>query len=181
MPETRPTPLAFDRALTFVLRIEGGYSDRAADRGGPTCFGVTQKAFDAYRLRRGLPLESVQFMEQPECRDFYFTGYWLAAGCAQLPDRIALAHFDAAVNVGPRQAGQLLQRALRVNADGVVGPGTVAAAQAQDGWPLLRRLLVGRARFYATLWRKDPTQRTFRRGWVNRLRKLRRELREWPA
>ena len=41
--------MMFERALTFVLRWEGGYVDHPADPGGATNYGVTQRTYDAWR------------------------------------------------------------------------------------------------------------------------------------
>ena len=171
----------FERALNFVLSVEGVYSHRKDDHGGPTCFGVTQRAYDSNRRRHQLPMQPVKLITKPECRFFYYTECWIPAACCHLPERIAVAHFDASVNLGARQALRLLQRALDISADGHFGPETEGAARTQEEWPLLRRMLFGRARFYMSLWVTDPTQKIFRRGWVNRLRLLRKELRRPPS
>jgi hypothetical protein len=55
--------------------------------------------------------------------------YWQPIGGERLTsDRIAAKLLDMAVNMGPRQAVRLLQRALEVNDDGRVGPMTINAA-----------------------------------------------------
>jgi len=40
---------AFETALPFVLRWEGGFVDHPADPGGRTNRGVTQRTYDAWR------------------------------------------------------------------------------------------------------------------------------------
>jgi lysozyme family protein len=44
---------AFEAALPFVLRWEGGFVDHPNDPGGRTNQGVTQKVYDDWRRRQG--------------------------------------------------------------------------------------------------------------------------------
>jgi lysozyme family protein len=46
---------AFNKALSFALRWEGGYSNHPNDRGGETNFGVTHAVYRAYRVSHRLP------------------------------------------------------------------------------------------------------------------------------
>ena len=38
--------VAVDRLIEGVLEREGGFVDHPADRGGPTCFGITEAVCD---------------------------------------------------------------------------------------------------------------------------------------
>ena len=51
---------AFEASLPFVLRWEGGFVDHPNDPGGRTNKGVTQKVYDAWRKRQGLPVRRPQ-------------------------------------------------------------------------------------------------------------------------
>lgn len=59
--------------------------------------------------------------------------------------------FDTAVNQGPRTAAELLQRAVSVQVDGVVGLQTLAAAAKHDPWELTARFCALRLKEYTTL------------------------------
>ncbi len=50
----------FQRALTFVLKAEGGYTNHPSDRGGPTNKGILQREYDNYRRAEGLPPADVR-------------------------------------------------------------------------------------------------------------------------
>ena len=74
---------------------------------------------------------------------------------------------DTAVNMGVRTAIKLLQRALNLTEDGVMGHVTITAAQnAPPG--LLENYGAERALRYA----KNPNVATFGRGWFRRLFRL---------
>jgi hypothetical protein len=55
---------AFDAAMPFVLRWEGGFVNHPNDPGGATNKGVTQKVYDGWRTSRGQGTRSVR-------EDFY--------------------------------------------------------------------------------------------------------------
>jgi lysozyme family protein len=90
---------SFARALEFALRWEGGYSLHPNDKGGETNFGITA-VYDAYRKTHGLSAQSVKKMSHTEVRDIYKKRYWDIAFCNLLPQKLAISHFDWAVNAG---------------------------------------------------------------------------------
>ncbi|MFP4518253.1 MAG: glycoside hydrolase family 108 protein, partial [Oceanicaulis sp.] len=119
----------FERALEVVLKWEGGFSNNPADPGGATNLGITQETL---RLWRGAPVgvEDVRNLTLEEAREIYRTLYWDVCRCAEMEWAAALMVFDAAVNHGPRQAALFLQRVVDVEADGTIGPLTLAATNA---------------------------------------------------
>lgn len=161
----------FDRALPLVLKYEGGYVNDPADPGGATNKGITQAVYDAWRHAKGQPLRPVRAIADDEVREIYLRRYWQAGHCDELPWPLSLAHFDACVNAGIRQATVLLQRAAGVPDDGVWGPMTRAAAPRA---PFLA-VLMERLRFYDRLVQQKPVLGKFFRGWVRRVLILREE------
>ena len=73
--------------------------------------------------------------------------------------------FDCAVNQGPGRAARFLQKAVGATADGVVGPRTLAAVQAQPVRQVISRVAVRRALHYSSL----AIFARFGRGWLRRL------------
>lgn len=162
----------FAQALPIVLRREGGYVNDPVDRGGATNFGVTQGTYDAWRRRQGAGPRPVTMIEQAEVDAIYYE-YWVDAKCDALPWPASAAQFDAAVNHGPRAAARLLQRALNVKADGIVGPVTLAAAEGVDLDELVNEMLWERVRFYRHI--SEGAQLKFLRGWLGRIIHLRED------
>lgn len=157
----------FDRALEQLAHFEGGFSNNPLDRGGRTFRGITQKAYDAWRKRRHLPSQPVDLVTDEEHDLFYLEEYWQTAGCDQLPELLAIAVFDMAVNSGAWNAKLTLQEALRVRGDGVIGPVTIAAAKAEPDAVLL--FLKRRGHFIQGDIRNHPGDVEFLGGWINRL------------
>ena len=165
MPETAD----FGAALRFVLSQEGGFVDHPADPGGRTNFGVTQRAFDRWRRRRGLPAKDVADLtrDAPDLAEFYREQFWALGKCPRLPARVALAHFDGCVNQGVGTANGQLQRAAGVEADMVIGPVTLAAVAVYDPADLLSILFRERLRHYVT--RPKARRDAFLAGWLTRV------------
>jgi lysozyme family protein len=166
---------SFDTAMKFVLQWEAGYSNHPADQGGETNRGITSAVYMAYRSKRGLPGRSVRLISDLEVREIYRVQYWDAVGTSLLPPKLALCHFDWAVNSGTNRAIKTLQRLVGVSADGTLGPLTkqaIAAATAthQEIWLCDRYNAIREA--YYRRWGVG-SQRVFLDGWLNRLNALR--------
>lgn len=160
---------AFDKALAQTLGFEGGWSNVRGDRGGSTNYGITQRSYDGWRTRKGLPTRQVDLIEDPEIRAIYFEDYWTPARCGELPEPIALVVFDMAVNSGVHNAGIVLQRALGVAVDGVIGPETLRAAADSIFPHIVMRFLKKRAAFIQDVIEAHPSDVQFLAGWVARL------------
>ena len=163
----------FQRALAFVLKAEGGYTNHPADRGGPTNKGILQREYDQYRRRKGLPAADVRDILNAEVENIYLHDYWLAGRCDRMPLPVSLAHFDACVNTGVTQAAKFLQRTVGTRSDGLIGPLTLGALTAElkreAPEALAGRLARQRIAFYRQLEQRDPEQRVFLQGWLNRV------------
>lgn len=153
----------FDAAFDLLLKHEGGYSDHAADPGGKTRFGVTEAVAREVGYKgdmRELPLDLA--------KRIYKDRYWDTIKAEQLPPALRYATFDGAVNSGPGQSIKWLQRALGVKDDGMIGPQTIAAANAVNPDALRMRMLSQRLKFMAGL----SNWPAFSRGWAIRIASL---------
>jgi len=161
----------FEAALAHVLEMEGGWTNDPYDPGGPTNLGITLSVFAAWK---GLTLtdgnrqeliEELKRLDAAAVRPIYRERYWLPSRAGDLPPALAVMHFDAAVNHGVGAAARMLQQALGVNVDGVIGPQTLAAAHGQPIAEVLERYAdIRRARYRSLghFWR-------FGRGWLRRV------------
>jgi lysozyme family protein len=135
-------------ALPFVLQREGGRVDDAADPGGRTNLGITQKTWDAWRTNNAPDAPGdVWDATVEDVTPLYHMAYWLAAGCDRLADGDSLAVFDCAVNMGVHRATALWQ-----NSGADVGS-----------------FLEARRAYYRTLATEHPQLAKFLAGWLKRV------------
>ena len=171
--------IMFQRALDYVLIVEGGYVDDPADPGGATNYGITQGVYDGWRDNVERAQRPVRDIEMGEVRQIYYNLYWVPGRCAILQWPLSLLHFDACVNLGRPESKipfsrswEVMQRALQVKDDGVVGPVTMNAALVMRNsatmvyryaWERLwvYRDLVGLGKFLPSwIWRLDKLIRS---------------------
>lgn len=72
------------------------------------------------------------------------------------------------VNMGIRQANKLLQRAVGVEPDGMIGPKTLAAIKSENPNNLVSRCRDEAKRFYKSLVAQDQSLERFLKGWIAR-------------
>ena len=112
----------FQKCLAFVLKYEGGKSDDLRDPGGRTMEGITQKTYDAYRDKKGLPHQDVFIIPAPERDAIYRTEFWNAVNGDALRSGEDLCVFDLAVNSGLHRALQIWNQAgaTQANLDEII-------------------------------------------------------------
>ncbi len=118
-------------ALSAILRREGWplFTDRAADKGGPTKGGITLKTLQ--RHRPGATVEDLKALTLPQAAAIYFNDY-LAPFAAVADDALWESLVDFGVTSGPAVAIKAAQQAVGVETDGILGPVTSGAINAAD-------------------------------------------------
>lgn len=161
----------FSDACRWVIDVAEGGSHLVTDSGGPTRWGISQRAYpdlDPSRLTRA------------EAEALYLRDYWRPIRGNALPPQLALCLFDAAVNLGPSQAVKILQACLRVRQDGIMGPETVAACKTfLPRAEIVALFLELRLRFYDSLAAKYEHHRASAYGWRMRVFRLALEAGRW--
>lgn len=159
----------FDAALAEVLKHEGGYVDHPRDPGGATNLGVTLATAKAADLDvdgdGDVDKADVRALTPAKVAPVYKARYWDACECDKLPSGVDLIVFDGAVNSGPARARRWLQQAVGAKTDGVIGPKTLAAVQAQSPAKTIENIRAIRDGFYRSL----STFGVFGKGWLRRL------------
>lgn len=156
--------LNFDASLRKVLTHEGGYVNHPKDPGGMTNLGVTKRVWDAWIKRPSTEAE-MRALKPTDVAPLYKSRYWDAVRGDDLPAGVDYAVFDAAVNSGPKRAAKWLQRAVGVADDGLIGPATIAAANAMRPADVVNGLSSARLRFLQSL----KTWPVFGKGWGRRV------------
>ena len=160
----------FRDCLDLVLKHEGGYIDHPKDPGGRTNFGVTQRVWEEWV---GHPVTEKDMRElTPEIvAPMYEMRYWRTSYCEKLPRGLDLLVFSMAVNAGAGRSVKLLQDAIGVLPDGVIGPNTMAKINEANVETLIDKFSEARTAYYKGL-KLFPV---FGRGWLNRTDKERLE------
>lgn len=159
----------FNRCLKVVLINEGGYSNNPADPGGSTNKGITQSVYDNYRIKKELPIQSVKLITDDEVHDIYYSLYWKPMNLESISDDgLVLQAYDFGVNAGIRMSIKVLQRILKTNDDGFIGPNTLKLINEFDG-DLLAVFIEKRKAFYTILAKNKPALSIFLKGWIRRV------------
>lgn len=164
----------FTSAFPFILKEEGGYANDPSDSGGATNRGVTQNTYDSFRESEGFEKRSVQYLTKAETSKIY-SGIWESCKASLLPTGLSLVHFDFAVNAGNKQAAKVLQRAVDVDDDGIIGPKTLEAVKKKNVEDAIEDYSEFRRIFYRGLATARPKDIKFLKGWIlrtNRAEKL---------
>lgn len=168
---------AFIRAKNFTLseKIEGGLSLDPKDRGNWTSGKVGEGTLlgSKYGISAAqYPTIDIPMLRFEDAVRIYHRDYWEPIKGDDLPPRLAVAVFDAAVNHGVMASAKLLQKVLGVKQDGQIGPVTLAAARQREQNDLIAEFVAARLLRYSEL----DTFRRFGKGWFTRCAYLLMEI-----
>jgi lysozyme family protein len=154
---------SFKECLDLVLKHEGGYVNHKDDPGGRTNLGVTQRVWEDWV---GHPVTEKDMRELTPALvgPMYEMRYWRTSYCEKLPRGLDLLVFTMAVNAGSGRSVKLLQDAIGVVADGVIGPNTMAKINEANVEVLIDKFSEARTSFYKGL----KTFPVFGKGWLSR-------------
>lgn len=158
----------FEKAIAFTLKWEGGLVNHPSDPGGLTNFGISKKGFPH------MSDDQIKNLTIAEAKALYKRNYWDVGHCNDLPWPVNFVHFDTSVNRGVHGAAILLQKALGVKQDGIIGPKTLEAVKK----PKLTAYayLAAREEYYRDLAMDAPKFKVFLSGWMNRTHALMKEI-----
>jgi len=165
--------IRFEKFFDHMMSWEGGdqYHNIPGDPGGPTKYGISQKAYPDLDIEALTYEEAVAIYEEDYCPNY------ISEICH---DETAGRLFDIGVNAGPKRAAILLQAAAneelegrsdvsfqRLALDGNIGPKSLEVINAlgEDLYDEYHRHI---AQFYTNLSKKKSYKK-FLRGWLNRL------------
>jgi lysozyme family protein len=157
--------MTVDEILDAVIAREGGALITAdpVDAGGRTRYGISERAHPEAWLHGPPTLTDAKAIYEK-----HYVAPFAPLVDVGIDERVRVALIDDAVLSGTRTAIMTLQLAVGVVVDGVLGPETIAAAQAEDGQYVLIRLVQRRAHRLARIVERDPRQAKFIVGWMDR-------------
>jgi len=172
----------FDPTINGILKREEGFVDHPSDKGGPTCWGITQAV-----ARENGYTGPMQDLPVSLAREIYLKRYILRPGfdkVAAISEPIAQELIDTGVNMHPGRAGEFLQRCLNgfnkrgsqyadVFVDGNVGNVTLDALRkyvafrgAEGVRVMVCALNVMQGGRYFDIAENNETQEDFLYGWI---------------
>ena len=174
--------MGVDELIEDVIEREGGYGDHPADRGGATCWGITEAVARAQGYAGDM-----RRLPRSEAVAIYRRLYWSAPGFDRVAARtpaLAAELFDTGVNMGVTVAAGFLQRALNalnrggtdyrdLTLDGRIGATTLTALDAflktrpRGGEAVLVKAVEAlQGERYLHLAERRPANEAFLYGWL---------------
>lgn len=141
----------FDQFVKQILSEEGGYSNRAEDKGGATNFGITQTTLKAYNKKNNLDTaEDVKNLTEEKAKQIYYDQYYKGTGVDKMSDpKVAYFYFNAFVNMY----------------------GTAMSWKKKNIMDLPKLMDLQKQKYLDNV-KKDSTQAANINGWMNRLKRL---------
>ena len=154
------TDIVWNSAFNLLMEFEGGFVDNPNDKGGATKYGISKKQY---------PDLDIENLTIEKAKEIYHRDYWDRYKCRFLPDYLSVALFDSVVNSNVKRMIKLLQKALGVTVDGIIGNETIGASNRLPAKKVLNDFLDLRLEYLMSL--KD--WKYFGKGWAARVFKLR--------
>lgn len=179
--ETRARSIG-DRIADQIIEREGGYVNHPSDRGGPTCYGVTEAVARANGYKGPM-----QDLPRSFAFNLYVDRYFRKPGfdkVAEVSQKIAAELTDTAVNCGPGLPPIWLQEWLNgfnrqgkdypdLTVDGAIGPMTISVLRAflakrgaEGERVMLAALNCSQGARYLDLTQRREKNEDFLFGWV---------------
>lgn len=173
---------AIDLMIDDLIARKGDFVDHAADKGGPTRWGITEGVARRFRY-----MDRMEMLPRDVAVAIYQRQYWYAPGfdkVAEISPKLPVELFDTGVNMGTGTAIFFLQRALNaLNRNGLgysdiavdrkIGNATLQALSEffhRRGTPAETVLTKGidalQGVHYVRLAETPPSQEAFLYGWL---------------
>ena len=177
----------FEKAIKITLEHEGGFVNDAVDPGGATNWGVSIRFLKGAGDGDGdgfldgdldhdgdIDVDDIKNMTVEEATNIYRIHFWDKYNYDNIDDfTVAARAFDMTVNMGARQTGKIIQRALnelgnRLVVDGKIGKNTFATINCTNPYMLMSEIRQAHAQFYLDLIAAKPKFAKYRKGWLRR-------------
>ena len=161
------TMAKFELYTPILKKLEGGFVNHPADEGGITNCGVTLATFRA-AFGKDKTADDLKNMTDKQWKQIMKV-YWDSCKADQINNQsVANLVVDWSINSGV-SGRKGTQTALKLYADGIFGPKTLAALNAEPAKCVFCKILEARKEFYKKLVERKPSQMVFYKGWLNRL------------
>lgn len=158
----------FSPAIDGVLNNESGTPIENDNNRGLSVWGITW--ITAKPLQPDWTESILRGLTRGQAGTFYYRHFWLPSNVGLIDDQ-ALTNkvLDLCVNLGQGTAIKLLQKAVGVTADGVIGPATAKAINSMDPAQALAWYRDRVKGYYKNLVASIPALSKYLDGWLDRL------------
>jgi len=157
----------FDACFRFTIGEEGKLSLDPKDPGNWTSgiVNVGQLKGTKYGVSaRAFPTLDIANLSILQAKNIAYGNYYFKISGDDLPPPIALQMFDTAYNQGVEVAKRVLQEALNVKVDLIIGPKTLMAAAKEDQHEFAELF----REFRIEAYKRDDGFPRYGDGWINR-------------
>lgn len=161
----------FKKYAPKLLQLEGGFVNHPEDKGGITNCGITLETFRLF-FGQDKTVKDLQSMNYGMWKEIIKVGYWDKVKGDEIENQsLAELIADWCVNSG-LSAIRKVQDVLGCKPDGIVGPITLSLINSSDAGKLHERIWNARHQFYINIVKRNPRQKVFMNGWMNRLNRF---------
>ena len=152
-----------------ILKWEGGYVNHPNDKGGATNKGVTLSTFRKY-FGKTKTVNDLKNITNEQWQYIFKNGFWDRWKADEIKTQSIAELLVDWLYCSGVYGIKYPQQVLGITVDGIVGPKTLSAINNySDQEELFNRLWNRRKKHYEDICKKNPSQKVFLRGWLNRL------------
>lgn len=158
----------FDTSFDRVIGHEGGFQKDPKDRGNWTSGQIARGVLKGTKFGLAAmtyPELDIENLTIDQAKAIYKRDWWDKLGMDRFKPAMSFQMFDAAINHGMSNATKILQRAVSVKDDGVIGPVTIGKVQETEINDMLMLFLAERLIFMTDIKTFD----TYGKGWSRRV------------
>ena len=159
------------KTISFIKKWEGGYAEIPGDKGGATNSGITLSTFQFYYGKTKTKLD-LKKMTQSQWQYIFEKGFWNKIQCDKINDDSVKMIFCDWYWASGNYAVKHVQKLAGVTDDGVVGPKTLEAINKINGKEMFTKIKNDRVSFVNSIVEKNPSQKKFLKGWLNRINSI---------
>ena len=159
----------YNELVPIIKKWEGGFVNDPDDSGGATNKGVTLSTFRTW-FGANKTVNDLKALTDDQWIYIFLNGYWNQCKASQINNQdIANIIVDWAWASGPVTAIKKVQAIVGTDADGIVGPKTLAAINSANPRQLFDKIKAARLQFVENLAASRPKDKKFLQGWKNRI------------